>query len=237
MLLLLTSCGDYLLDEGVRIIDGETNFIIDDSNRCTECMFMQDQFKSELAINSIDVPIGFAEFEDSKAGICYLYKNGEPAYIKINREIWDTLTKAVKLTLIYHELGHCHLGLDHIEDYDVIDDTEYVSSSLIKLSIMHPSIMSPFQAAYTKYHWEDYIAALKANEAIQDPEEIDLKNLSNLHYADIKEFNIKVESQDDEENIHINKNLYFPRICSSEIDIFRSHFNFERESDCTVELD
>ena len=40
--------------------------------------------------------------------------------IRVSRMFWDTATEAQKERLIYHEMGHCTLGLKHVEDRNAI---------------------------------------------------------------------------------------------------------------------
>ncbi len=238
ILLVLNSCGQYALDEGVIQLDSESTFIINDDNRCFECMEIQEEFLSELAINNSSIAIGFAKMQESKAGACYIYKDGTAAFIKINKEIWDSLSPNVKKTLIYHELGHCHLGLDHLDDYEVVDSIDNSFSALIKLSIMNSTIMSPFQATYAIKYWDEYTHALINDEVIQYPQEIVLEEMGELHYEDIKGFNIPIEllKETATESGHINESLYFPRLCDDDKNIYRSLFSLEKETECYITL-
>ena len=60
-----------------------------------------------------DIPINFSKLENRIAGICYNWNFGYRE-IEIDKDQWeDELTEDRKLALIFHELGHCELGLDH----------------------------------------------------------------------------------------------------------------------------
>lgn len=43
--------------------------------------------------------------------------------VVINKKMWQTMTSMEKWVLIYHELGHCALGLDHLteKDHDIMN--------------------------------------------------------------------------------------------------------------------
>jgi Zn-dependent peptidase ImmA (M78 family) len=52
--------------------------------------------------------------EHNIEAICYISENK----IFINKRKWDTLKESMKERLIYHELGHCVLGLKHDNSLD-----------------------------------------------------------------------------------------------------------------------
>lgn len=54
-----------------------------------------------------DAPLGVAE-DDEVIGLCDSDHN-----IRIWRPWWNTASEIAKEAVIYHELGHCVLGLDH----------------------------------------------------------------------------------------------------------------------------
>lgn len=67
----------------------------------------------------IDMPIQF-EFSDviisngsEAAGICYPYLNKVPK-IFISKKVWTRISDITRKLLIYHELGHCLLDMEHV---------------------------------------------------------------------------------------------------------------------------
>lgn len=56
--------------------------------------------------------------------------------IAVHPAFWQQATEIERMTLIYHELGHCALGLDHRTD---------------KTAIMNPHVLDPMIA---NRHWE-----------------------------------------------------------------------------------
>ena len=56
-----------------------------------------------------------ADKEFLAAGVCYRLKNGQPAYIAINTELWAKYTETERFTVMAHELGHCLYGLMHTD--------------------------------------------------------------------------------------------------------------------------
>ncbi len=70
--------------------------------------------KTKSAVMSSDMP---KQEEGTVIGYCIPYKR-----MAISEAFWKRATPAEKLTLIYHELGHCALGLDHYDDtHDIMN--------------------------------------------------------------------------------------------------------------------
>lgn len=95
------------------------------------------KFESEMGTNAQDVSTEFKEINDGQAvGQCWEFNTGEKK-ILIDPRYWDVATECEREELMYHELGHCALGLDHNEN--VID----MGDSQIPESIMYPYIFCP----------------------------------------------------------------------------------------------
>ena len=58
-----------------------------------------------------DIMFGNTAHSDA-VGTCYRYKNGY-RYIALSRSHWKFLSEAQRTQLLWHELGHCELGLHH----------------------------------------------------------------------------------------------------------------------------
>lgn len=84
-------------------------------------------------------------FENSNYVIGYCQR---PLLVSLRRAYWDIATPTERLVLMYHELGHCALGLEHDEDGP---------------DIMNAAILD---GRYAKEHWEGLVDALflKAKE-------------------------------------------------------------------------
>lgn len=70
-------------------------------------------------IETYELSIGFGkseEFEEDVIGICYIYESGDKD-IAIKKEYWDKANEIQKKVLMFHELGHCLLGLDHDDTF------------------------------------------------------------------------------------------------------------------------
>lgn len=74
-----------------------------------------NKFSTEFGVGLKDLSIGYRDFEGT-AGVCWSYSSG-------HREIWVSLNYrkikgAQKEQLLYHELGHCLLGLEHNDEHE-----------------------------------------------------------------------------------------------------------------------
>jgi hypothetical protein len=64
-----------------------------------------------------DIPIQFDDFSSStQIGLCRSWTHGY-RQITIDKEYWDNtyVTEEMKISLIFHELGHCDLNRQHDE--------------------------------------------------------------------------------------------------------------------------
>lgn len=105
-------------------------------NQNPNCCFERDVFsdkafqpykqKFELysGVNTKGFPVYFANLNAGTAGICYRIRflNGlfEWKYIEIDQEYWKSISEYQKINLMFHELGHCVLGRQHIEWQDLV---------------------------------------------------------------------------------------------------------------------
>jgi hypothetical protein len=65
--------------------------------------------------------------------------------IEVAADVWQTLSTSQKKSLIYHELGHCVLLRDHVEDGILFSDV-----SICPVSIMYPTI-DPMTDCFPKF--------------------------------------------------------------------------------------
>ena len=72
-------------------------------------------------------------------GVCWT-RAGVPELIEVRRERWDNMSEAAQEQLLFHELGHCLLGLDHRNSYGIDIFTGYECPN----SIMNKFTFSEF---------------------------------------------------------------------------------------------
>ena len=70
------------------------------------------EFEAHLGRSIGDVPLGFADLDEDKAGICTTYPSGHKE-VEIDQKYWQEISYNQRFNLIFHELGHCVLNLDH----------------------------------------------------------------------------------------------------------------------------
>jgi hypothetical protein len=120
---IISSCGkkespqDFIQNKSgdYRSFDFESSDVFFD--------FMKESFESEhLAetsevISTDHIRINFTEVIEeceSCVGVCISW--GDNREIHILREFWDASNDATREMLVFHELGHCSLGRDHLND-------------------------------------------------------------------------------------------------------------------------
>lgn len=65
----------------------------------------------------VSIPIGFGDEKEGIAGTChYRWDHGRIVgdFIMVDRGYWPKMTFIQQKNLIFHELGHCVLGRDHV---------------------------------------------------------------------------------------------------------------------------
>lgn len=96
-----------------------------------------DEFDQETSARSY-VNMVFEENVTGKtgktvAGVCRYSGNiFIPNTVAINKGYWDTIPVPMRKSLVWHELGHCVLGLDHNED---------LTPEGYPASVMYPSVI------------------------------------------------------------------------------------------------
>ena len=75
----------------------------------------------------------------------------EMAYIKIDRDYWNKASQYKRINLIFHELGHCVLGRDHVE---------WKTPNECPPSFMHNSIVSNY---CLKKYYKNYLKEMFPN--------------------------------------------------------------------------
>lgn len=80
-----------------------------------------------------NITIYFDNLPNKTVGICY-YKDKE---IRIDKTFWDQSTTYGREELIFHELGHCVLRLDHNDDMIEDPSNSYMA---MPVSIMYSKV-------------------------------------------------------------------------------------------------
>lgn len=75
------------------------------------------EFENETGVSAWHVTSGIAELDDSKVAICTTW-GGKYPQITYNSKHWDKDSYDQKHQTMFHEFGHCVLGLGHRDEYE-----------------------------------------------------------------------------------------------------------------------
>lgn len=103
--LLLAGCAKPVLETGLQIDERAQHFIYE---------FERSALLNGKRIQISQLTVVFTELESYTLGRCTLPLNGATPLIRINATSWEQLGYYGRRQLMFHELGHCVLGLDHV---------------------------------------------------------------------------------------------------------------------------
>lgn len=153
-LIILSSCGIKDISKKKLVIEPELQYLIDDFETTSQ------DLKSPIKINNLVVQFvdNFSEIQEERkvVGLCdkgttttktnslgQRTKEVDTPIISIKKSYFDSISPAERHELVFHELGHCILNLNHIDG---------ISGSLFSpkyLSVMNPTVFSG--DSYRKY--------------------------------------------------------------------------------------
>ncbi len=138
LLFALTGCGTEVEDyvHRVDVVDKRTPHVEE------EFIPHVDKFKAKYKID-FHILIEWAPLDEKTMGVCYSWTDGHRE-IKIDTVKWSGLTYEGQEQLLFHELGHCILNLDH-------DDHTMDMGGWKKIPV---SIMYPYAFGNMKYYAE-----------------------------------------------------------------------------------
>lgn len=104
--LLMTACGQQLKTSDPRTVSG-----IDPAFQSYVDLYKQTKGTGFY----YDIPIAFGHQSGNVIGVCTRWSNGY-RQIQIDPTYWNDpyTTEHEKISLIFHELGHCDLNRDHV---------------------------------------------------------------------------------------------------------------------------
>lgn len=106
-----------------------------------------DRFEKDVGFSAANIDIIFDNLTDNIVGLCTTGLGRKPE-IKVDKGFWERSSDTAREELMYHELGHCALGLNH-------DKT--VMSDGCPQSVMFPYV---FSSCY-KRQKDHYVSDLK----------------------------------------------------------------------------
>lgn len=115
-------------------------------------------FETKIGVSVNNVDIKFGKLKAPTIGVCY--DGGQFNQIRIDPDFWETMDENGKEQLMYHELGHCVLGLGHNNELSTLDNMN-----------VEGSIMNSYwfgNAGYYAKYKENYKKALKHNTVVEE---------------------------------------------------------------------
>lgn len=111
------------------------------------------RFTESVNAKSSHVAGFFKKLDKPTVGLCTSYEEGSRK-IEIDPDYWQSVNALGKEQLVFHELGHCALNLDH--NSNMLDLHE---AGMIPASIMYPYVFGeePYYEEFRNY----YIKELK----------------------------------------------------------------------------
>jgi hypothetical protein len=143
--ILLVGCGKEKSDQHEVYVDSA---LID---------YIQD-FEREMEVSAGHVSAKFADLDDPNIGMCYSWSDGRREIV-IDTAAWKDMSGLGKEQLMYHELGHCALDLDH-------NDSTVITPGG---NTIYGSIMNHYwfgQAWFYSSYRQQYKDALKENRLL-----------------------------------------------------------------------
>lgn len=115
-------------------------------------------FEVKIGVGVNNVDISFRKLNAPTIGVCY--SGGQFNQINIDPDFWATMNESGREQLMYHELGHCVLGLGHNDELSTLDNM-----------VVEGSIMNKYWFGHTEYYEkykENYKQALKHNTVVEE---------------------------------------------------------------------
>jgi hypothetical protein len=124
-----------------------------DSTTTDEAMLPYSiMYEKDYGTSVSNISLGFGTIPEGKAGMCYTWRDKDGkiiwAQIKIDQLYWQTITEKQRMNLIYHEMGHCAQGRDHLNS---------LKDDKCPVSFMYSSVMN--KGCLDK-HLDEYIGEL-----------------------------------------------------------------------------
>lgn len=137
ILLVLASCG---VNPGPVVVDE------------TFSPYIQ-RFETEIGVSADGISMQFGNLEKDYVGVCSI--SWVEKSVTIDKTFWEQSNESQKEELIYHELGHCAMGLEHDEGLRPVSNCPK--------SIMYPEMLGGCYPAFVEYYKEELRSKKLAN--------------------------------------------------------------------------
>lgn len=119
---------------------GQANMVIVDN----ELLEYAQRFEQQIGVSPADISMVFGKLENNAVGLCSI--NSEGRKITVDRTFWENSEEHVREELMFHELGHCAMFLNHVKD---------TGNNGCPVSIMYPYVLNYCYKQYTESYKED----------------------------------------------------------------------------------
>src|SRR5579884_1508973 len=89
-----------------------------------------NSFESEIGVDASHVSATFSKLTSPDIGMCDSYDDGRRD-IYIDRDEWNQMDYVGREQLMYHELGHCAMNLEHNNSYVTLPGGTQVYGSIM----------------------------------------------------------------------------------------------------------
>lgn len=149
--ILSTLTGSLVYDLSTSKVDPELKPYLEE--------FKEIAFEHGVIINDSNMNFVFADTEENILGQCIIWNYGKRA-VQISRRDWALLNNPeARYWIVFHELGHCLLSLDHQEGYIHKDGL------LLPKTMMVPTLPLDYKFLWKNYknYYLDQLFSLKPN--------------------------------------------------------------------------
>lgn len=116
-----------------------------------------------------EIPIQFVDLYGNTVGLCTRWSSGE-RQIQIDPYYWDSMSENMRYQTIAHELGHCDLNRDHVNDMN----------NGLPVSIMYPFAFTP------PYHYLPYYMNELFNPGVNTQENVMALKTNCVHDIEVE---------------------------------------------------
>jgi len=143
LLLMLIGCGSQDVSYGDVLF-----------TKATETVFFKYIGSFERLLGrTTSSKVFFGEIDERYAAVCRGFKGSGPKQVIVDKETWENLNEVQREQLIFHELGHCDLDLEHNDtSFLDIDTQTYCPSSVMRYKLFNKTEIKecyqPFKNMY-----------------------------------------------------------------------------------------
>jgi len=151
LLLLLSSCGNQGDDDVmVRKVTKKKDVVVTVSSILKP---YAQSFQSIMGVDTTKISLAFVKQDTrTRLAVCWIYPDSTERDIEVDPTWWNGATPSAREQVMYHELGHCAMGIMHRDGHDV---------NHLPLSIMRSWAFDDDELDNYELHHDEYMNELK----------------------------------------------------------------------------